>query len=93
MKGIGYDADARDELDGALAVSPDPHAFRAVLDTALQDIASGLRQHPKVGRSPFRKCILPGLPYSVIYEEKDTTIRVIALTHHSRRPGYWKQRL
>jgi toxin ParE1/3/4 len=93
MKGIGYEADATDELDRALAASPDPQAFRAELDTALQDIASGLRQHPLIRRTPCRECILPGLPYSVIYTETDDTVRVVALAHHRRRRGYWKDRL
>jgi toxin ParE1/3/4 len=35
-------------------------------------------------RFPLRR-----FPYSIIYYIKGDEIRVIALAHHRRRPGYW----
>jgi toxin ParE1/3/4 len=93
VKPVIFDPDARAELDRALAASPDPGAFQAELDVALGDIASGLRQHPRVGRSRYRTCILPNLPYTVVYAETDDVVEVAVFAHHSRRPGYWKKRL
>ncbi len=31
-------------------------------------------------------------PYSVIYQEKEGGIRIVAIMHQHRRPGYWKER-
>jgi len=93
MKAVAYTADADAELESAMAHSADPDGFRAVVSTALGDIASGFRRHPRVGRSRFRECVLPGLPYTVVYAESDDAIEVVAVSHHSRRPGYWKKRL
>jgi len=31
-------------------------------------------------------------PYSVIYQEKSLVIRIVAVMHQQRRPGYWKTR-
>ncbi|MBN9522637.1 type II toxin-antitoxin system RelE/ParE family toxin [bacterium] len=93
MKPVTYSTDAEAELDNALAHSPDPDRFRDVLGAALNDIASGLMKHPPVGRTGCRECILPGLPFNVVYRETDDAIEVVAVSHHSRRPGHWKKRL
>jgi len=31
-------------------------------------------------------------PYSLIHTIADDEIRVLAVAHQSRRPGYWRQR-
>lgn len=31
-------------------------------------------------------------PYSVIYEVREELIRIVAIMHQHRRPGYWKER-
>gem|GEM_PF-5187723 len=45
------------------------------------------------GKTTARQCLLRPLPYSMIYVDDPTEIRIIALAHHKRRPGYWKRRL
>ena len=32
-------------------------------------------------------------PYSVIYQEIGRGIRIVAVMHHRRRPGFWKDRV
>jgi hypothetical protein len=32
-------------------------------------------------------------PYHVIYLEKQNDIRILAIAHDRRKPGYWKSRL
>ena len=44
------------------------------------------------GRKGAQKLILHKFPFSVIVYEKELTIVVVALAHHSRRPGYWRSR-
>ena len=31
-------------------------------------------------------------PYSVLYRVEDGVIRISAIAHHSRQPGYWRKR-
>jgi plasmid stabilization system protein ParE len=40
-----------------------------------------------------RKAIVPYFPFSVIYWESPNNIRILAVAHGRRRPGYWKDRL
>lgn len=94
MKTVSPFSEAEDEIDDALAVSQDAVAFRTVIDTAVQDIANGLRTHARIANSPCRRCILPKpYPYSIVYIETDTEIQIVAFQHHKRRANYWKNRL
>ena len=36
-----------------------------------------------------RKRVLHRFPYSVIYDVQASTVTVLAVAHHRRRPGYW----
>ena len=41
-----------------------------------------------------RKLVLRRFPFSIIAREIDAkTVQVVAIAHHSRRPGYWLDRL
>lgn len=40
-----------------------------------------------------RRCLVNRFPCGVIYQVKSNTIRIIAVAHLNRRPGYWKKRL
>jgi plasmid stabilization system protein ParE len=46
------------------------------------------------GKSAHNTRIVPlhNFPYSLIYRLQPGAIRVIAIAHHSRRPGYWAGR-
>lgn len=46
---------------------------------------------PKAGKARFLP--LQDFPYSLVYTIRLNELVVIALAHHSRRPGYWKDRL
>ncbi|MEX0806708.1 MAG: type II toxin-antitoxin system RelE/ParE family toxin [Candidatus Binatia bacterium] len=51
--------------------------------------------HPEVGAplaSEFRKRIVPGFPYNIIYRVWEDYIYLVAVAHHHRRPGYWRDR-
>jgi len=39
-----------------------------------------------------RRCIVSRFPYGVIYQIKSRSLRIIAVAHLNRRPGYWKER-
>lgn len=40
----------------------------------------------------FRKRIVPGFPYSVIYRVWEDYVYLVAVAHQHRRPDYWRQR-
>ena len=42
---------------------------------------------------PARRMVLRRFPYSVVFLELETEIRILAFAHNRRRPAYWQQRL
>jgi plasmid stabilization system protein ParE len=54
-----------------------------------------LLQHPGLGalwRHGKRRHLLRRFPYSLIYTIAAEEIRILAIAHQSRRPGYWRRR-
>lgn len=54
-----------------------------------------LLQHPLLGAQWLhgkRRLVARRFPYSVIYTVVGEQIRVLAVAHHRRRPGYWRNR-
>jgi plasmid stabilization system protein ParE len=47
---------------------------------------------PLLGKT-VRRFILSGFPYDMIYVAFPDEILIVAFAHHSRRPGYWRDRL
>ena len=65
------------------------------------DAALGLLEHQltplvpvasSAARLGAKRLILKRFPYDLIVRESGNEIVVIAAAHHSRRPGYWKDR-
>jgi plasmid stabilization system protein ParE len=42
---------------------------------------------------PVRRRAVPRFPYHVIYLETSNDIRILAVAHDRRKPGYWRNRL
>ena len=86
----------RELIDGAFFYAEQANtelglAFIAEFERALEI----LREHPNLGapwRALTRRFPLRRFPYSVLYLVKGTELRVIALAHQRRRPGYWSGR-
>ena len=56
---------------------------------------NSLRRHPHIGpvwRKGTRRLSMRRFPYSLIYTVSDDEILILAVAHHSRRPGYWRHR-
>lgn len=50
---------------------------------------------PELGKKlkrSHRHYPLRRFPYRIIYQVRDDALRVIAIAHHRRRPGYWSKR-
>ncbi len=57
--------------------------------------ANVILANPTLGlifRGNRRRYLLRRFPYSVIYQVTSNELRVIAVAHHRRRPGYWAGR-
>jgi len=85
------------ELDDAAAF----YSASANLELGLAFVAefergvNAILANPKVGavfRGARRRYVLRRFPYSIIYQVKSDDIRVIAVAHQRRRPGYWAGR-
>ena len=92
---VGPDAE-RELIDGARfyaeqATSELALAFIAEVERTLERLSA----HPNLGvpwRATMRRFPLRRFPYSVLYQVKGDELRVIALAHQRRRPGYWSGR-
>jgi plasmid stabilization system protein ParE len=40
-----------------------------------------------------RRCLTHRFPYSIIYEARSDGIIIVAIQHHRRKPGNWRERL
>jgi plasmid stabilization system protein ParE len=67
-------------------------AFLTEIGASLEQIASHPRRYPAFTKNTRRR-ILANFPYSVIFQEKDDVILVVAIAHAKRRPGYWRERI
>jgi toxin ParE1/3/4 len=39
-----------------------------------------------------RRILVKGFPFSVIYRPENDELYIVAIAHHSRKPGYWSDR-
>jgi len=54
-----------------------------------------LISQPRIGLAldnAFRCLVLDDFPFSLIYRIEPEIIWILAVAHHSRRPGYWRER-
>jgi toxin ParE1/3/4 len=52
-------------------------------------------ENPDAGTSrepPYRRFVCRRFPFAVIYCETPGGVRILAVMHQRRRPGYWKDR-
>lgn len=50
---------------------------------------------PTIGRRTsdgYWRALVSGFPYDVVYRVRGEILDVLALAHHRRRPGYWRNR-
>jgi plasmid stabilization system protein ParE len=70
--------------------------FLDAVDATIDQIVAMPRAGARVHRLPadltVRRWAVPRFPYHVIYLEMATHIRILAIAHDRRKPGYWKER-
>lgn len=71
--------------------------FPDAVDATIDQIVRLPRAGAPVRRLPpdllVRRAPVKRFPYYVVYLEAETTIRILAVAHERRKPGYWKSRL
>lgn len=100
-KPLRIDDEATLEIEEAFAwyEARDPKVavrFMLAADEALVRIEEAPRAHPlaigHVGGPPARRGQVFGFPYSIVFVDLAEELRVIAVAHHRRAPGYWRGR-
>ena len=71
--------------------------FLAEVDRVLPLIGSSPDAFPRLLDLPadlvIRRALLPRFPYALIFMDLGEHVRVLAVAHAKRRPGYWLDRL
>ena len=68
-------------------------AVDAALDLLQEDLIPSTAVPGGAGKQGLQRLVLTRFPYDVIFVERPDHILVLAIAHHSRRPGFWRQRL
>jgi plasmid stabilization system protein ParE len=66
-----------------------------VLNAAIERAFQHLAQFPRLGapyQGEIRKLVLAGTPYLMFYALRRREVRILAIAHASRNPGYWRGR-
>ena len=67
-------------------------SFLDAVEEAIEKILQSPAAYQLVG-DEVRYKLLNRFPYSVLYAIEQDRIRVVAIAHQKRRPGYWRYRL
>ena len=68
-------------------------AIDAALDLLEEDIVPLNPVPGAAGERGAKRIILKRFPYDVVVRDLGAEVLVIAFAHHSRRPGYWRDRV
>lgn len=102
MRSLAFEPEAADELAEAAGwYEGEKSGLGAALLAEVDDVLHGLRSgetasvvEPHAPADiPMRRVLLRSFPYAVVFLEHGDAVRVIAVAHHRRRPGYWRSRV
>ena len=68
-------------------------AVEAAIDLIEEDFLPLLPMTGESGVQGAKRIILKRFPYDIVTVERPHDVLVIAVTHHSRKPGYWRDRI
>ena len=66
-------------------------AFEQEIEAAIEQIGESPARYP-VAEGELRRFLLDRFPYAILYAIGTSSVRVIAVAHLHRRPGYWQGR-
>jgi plasmid stabilization system protein ParE len=91
-----FHPEARAEADGSVdfyEARLDGLGFRFL--AAVEETTERISASPHAGaplEGGYRKRIVPGFPYNIIYRVWEDYVYVVAIAHQHRGPGYWRER-
>ena len=62
----------------------------------VEQVVAVLSGQPEIGQKVgeiYRRILLVRFPFSLIYSIDPDRIWIVAVAHHRRRPGYWRERI
>lgn len=97
MKLIEFLPEAEAEHEEALAYYESERKgvglrFQNAIAAAIRVLQSDPERPPLLPRSKCRRIRLKKFPYYVLYVVLPDHIRIIAVAHQKRKPGYWRGR-
>ncbi|MBU2622989.1 MAG: type II toxin-antitoxin system RelE/ParE family toxin [Proteobacteria bacterium] len=97
MISVFFDPDAKAEFLAAVQYYESCQSglgrrFKLIVQSALQKVAETPFQYRLIHK-PFRRYLLPKFPYAIIFSIEPDHIRIIAVAHTKRKPGYWQRRI
>lgn len=97
MKPIVIHADAQKEIDETFAYYEGKrdglgYDFVEEIERCTNQIQRSPKLAIKVTDTDYRRSITKRFPYLIFYRETDDDIRIIAIAHSKRKPGYWVNR-
>lgn len=97
MKPIEFQDDAQIEFDLAITHYKNERwelgkEFQDEVEAASPKIQENPQRGTRFHRTRYRSVLVHRFPYVIFYEELDDHIRILAVAHASRRPGYWTPR-
>ncbi|MGH8711570.1 MAG: type II toxin-antitoxin system RelE/ParE family toxin, partial [Burkholderiales bacterium] len=92
-----FHPDARVEYLDAVDYYEDRQAglgarFTIEVERTIQRIVEAPTRCCKID-SEIRRCLAHTFPYGILYSVEVDHVLVLAIMHHSRKPGYWRSRL
>ena len=67
--------------------------YRNEFDSAVGRILAGPRTYSFYEQTEVRRARMHRFPYSIYFKETEGVIEIVAISHHSQRPGYWLDRI
>ena len=66
-------------------------AFTAEVNACVERIRAAPERWPQYVHGT-RRYLFPHFPYSLVYRIRNGELEIVAVAHHRRRPGYWRDR-
>lgn len=67
--------------------------FKFALDRLREGILRGTPWPGRLGERGVKRLLMQRFPFSVVFVATGEAVTVLALAHHRRKPGYWRDRL
>ena len=65
--------------------------FLAEISRAVDSVSAAPKRWPEFGHGT-RRFVLHQFPFAIIYRILPSSVRIVAVAHMRRKPGYWKGR-